>query len=608
MLQCGHRFCSRCLEDFISSILQTRDSFECPICRSKYDIEPNTEPRTWINNLRTDDISLSILQAIGLNRVTRTTDTKERVNQKTTEVADEPVFNINSLCGRHFDKKLDVYCSKHDVVVCAECAWKEHRNPECDCLPAAKVIEKRFSALKCLVAQQMADATKLLDAKGQEQDNKTVEHIHADFQKSISEVEESFKEVCSVFNKRIESLRIKAKQTVDLNSSVVSVKDLQSKLAHQVKSFDDVTSNKNPNETMRQISDMCSKSSELQESIHELSNIINNGTLMKFADADLNILDAFVSSTKQTIPEEFLPYEELAHENDSEDSKDFVMVTKSGQCLDKTDDIGHESLAWTKKYTFSTKLEGELTCMLSGIALIGTVAIVVVDQSNKCIKKFKIPEGRFLNDLSVKYEPHQIASIQETSTVAVTVWDIPKVLIVGTDPVLEILRVVNTENEYIGVISHKADCLAVSSINARRVDILDIRPSNIQDPKQATIYQSSRKRSFPDRLTSTRGGNVVVRVRHRNEISCFGVYHNLLWSRRLKTRIADIACFRSKIFATLRDKNDIVYFREDGMGDLNSLKKDGDLGIKKPWSLDGFKDCLVVTEDSPSDLVHVFVF
>lgn len=244
--------------------------------------------------------------------------------------------------------------------------------------------------------------------------------------------------------------------------------------------------------------------------------------------------------------------------------------------------------------------------MLSGVALVGNTAVVIVDQENRKLKKFKLPEGLFLNELKIDEEPHQVTTLRESSDVAVTLWDVPKVVIVSTDPVLHVLRIIETETEYIGITSHAVDCLAVASIQRRRIDVIQTKHTEgMRGKKRETIFQSSRRRSFPDRLAASTDGRVIIRNRRRHEVCCFS-RQVLLWSRRLKTRISDITCFRGKVFASLRDKNDIISFRDDGQGPVDHLKQRQP--VFHPWALDGFKDCLVVTEDSPSDLVHIFIF
>lgn len=605
MLHCGHSFCAKCLEDYVRVIHRQRDCFECPVCRHPHFITPGSIPEDVILTLTNDTVSLSILKALGIQSESDTEGNNETIHSVETESESndsERVPRSNfCACARHREKPLDIYCSRHDIVVCSECAALNHTEDGCERTSAAFVINKRLNALKCLVAQQVSDASKLFESQNPEV--KTVKSTHDEFQKSIIEVEDSFNELYRGFRKRIESLKQKARETIEKDMSSFEVRRLQDCLVERVKTLGTETEDSNPNEILKILSDLCLASSELQTNIHELAEKVRTGSLMKYADGDLNVLDAFVSAVKQTMPEEFLTLDEIYKAEP--DDKDFVVVTNSGSFLD-FDDNDEESSDVSQQITFSAKCPNEEKCMLSGVAVLGNTAMVLVDQLNKKLKKFKLPEGRFLSELTLAEDPHQVTTLRESNSVAVTLWDVPKIMLISTDPVLRILKVLETETEYIGITSHVTDHVAAASIQCRRVDVLDTRITAAAcGKKRETIFQSSRRRSFPDRLAATTDGRVVVRNRRKHEVCCFS-RRDLLWSRRLKTRISDITCFRGKVFASLRDKNDIVSFREDGQGHVEHLRQRQPL--THPWALDGFKDCLVVTEDTPSDLVHVFVF
>lgn len=604
ILECGHSYCAKCLQGYVSVVQKQRDYFECPICRYTYDINSDTNPSELVQCLASDTLSLSLLKAVGIQD-------DDSNKPDTTDVPDSPKLiptedkhgdeETSCACARHRDKHLDTYCSTHDIVVCAECAKENHSSHGCECTPAKRVINKRLNALKCLVAQQVSDASSLFDCENKEV--KTIRSMHEEIQKSITDVEESFDEIFRCFKRRVESVRQKAKESVERDLSSSEVQRLQDYLITNIKSFAGDIADANPNDVLKMISDFCLASSDLQKNIHELSQKIKTGSLLKYAESDLNILDAFVSGVKGSFPGEFLTLQDIYEDDTSE--KDFVIVTESG-AFEDFGDLDHDSTDIMQQVTFSAKLTNEEKCMLSGVALIGTTAVVIVDQRNKNVKKFKIPEGRFLNSLPIEHEPHQAATLRGSSDIAVSLWDIPKILIISTDPVLNIVKTIDTNTEYIGLASHVNDCLAASSIVSRRVDVLVTNATEDTGiGKQHTIYQSSRRRSFPDRLTATKDGKVVVRNRRRNEVCCFGRNRMLLWSRRLKQSVADVACFRGRVFATIRDKNELVSFREDGQGRLEHLPT---CNIRHPWALDGFKDCLVITEDSPSDRVHIIVF
>lgn len=607
MLQCGHSFCASCLEDYIRTIQQSKDIYECPICRTEYSISAGTEPSEVIRNLHSDQLSLSILKAI--ERQSSNSDNGIRdssVEVLKGDVKAETTGSANSTksycpCSRHQDKKLEVYCYFHDTVICSECAWRDHRHERCECVSAQEIIQKRFIALKSLVVQQAEDANDLLDEGKSE---KTVHTVKQEFHKSISEIEESFNEVCKEFRQKVTFIRNKAEEALEKDLTITTISQLREELFSKIKSLETRLNTGDPNESIKILADLCISSSLLQNNIQELTDKVNTGSLMKYAEGDLETLDAFVSGSKTTLPKEFLSYDDLYRYDPNE--KDFVLITQSGRFPDLPETV-REPVDKCSQFVFSAQRPSEGKCMLSGIALIGTTAVVVVDQGNKNIKKFKIPEGKFLHELTLApYEPHQIATMKESSNVVVTFWDQSCIFLVATDPILSPLMTIQTDVEYIGVTFLTSHTFAVSSIQAKRVDVFAVDSTLTSMRRLETIYRSCRRRSFPDRLTTTPHGHAVVRKRCKNEIVCLDRNSVIIWSRRLKSKVADVTCFHGYVFATLPEQNEIVYFQDDGQGELGKLPVKGQL--TKPWSIASFKDCLVVTQDCPSDLVNVFAF
>ena len=607
MLSCGHSFCTQCLHDYIESVAKSRsrDRFDCPICRYTYKLE--ADPQEIVNSFSPDLTTIKILQAIGLDG-TRLKTVTEKPGDADKNDSDSLEQNRYCACEMHRGKKLEVYCSNHDVVVCSECAWRSHRGSECECSSAQEVILKRLTALKSLMSQQNEDAERLL--KSRDPETKSVPNAQGEFLDSISKIETGFKDVCNKFAERLERLRTKVGSVIDKHPAIAEMKDLRENLEEKLNCFEDEEIGNietNPNLSLRSLSELCEISSEYQRSIIELTEKIENHTVTKCLENDLNSLSTFVSCVSSALPSELLSAEDSLNQED-----EFVLVSKTGDCKD----YEHKDDAFDSKYqqyVFSAKLPEEKQCMLSSAALIGTTAVVIVDQMNKKIKKFKIPEGRFLDSVQPPAEPHQVAVLKDSSDVIVTLWEEHSLLLLATDPKLVILRVLDTNAEYTGVTSHIADHFAVSSIRSKRVDVFGISFVDRDDPQNyttadnlQTVFKSHGKRCFPDRIASTGGGSIIVRNRRRNEVSCLTRDGIRLWSRRLLSSAADVTSIKGRVFATLQNKNAIVSFQEDGQGSLQFLAPER--AFNKPWSIDGFKDCLVVTEDNSSEWVHLFVF
>ena len=608
MLSCGHSFCSKCLYDYIKSVSKSkaRDGFDCPICRFTYQIDSN--PEDVVNSFSPDVTSIKILQAIGLDGTRLKTvaeKTKESLAKENEPLEEGKYYRT---CKTHSGKRLEVYCSNHDVVVCPECAWRDHRGAECECSSAQEVILKRLKALKCLASQQNEDAEKLLNSH--DSDTRSVPNAQEAFLDLVNKLEADFKVVINTFTDRMGKLRGKVGSVIDKHPAVVEMRDLRDNLEEKLNCFEDEqigNTEMNPNMSLRSLSELCEISSEYQRSIIELTEKLEKHEVMKCLQKDFSSLEAFVTSTKANVPEELLSAEESLNQDE-----EFVLVSKTGDCKDFQQKENISDLKY-QQFVFSAKLAEEKQCMLSSVALIGTTAVVIVDQMNKKIKKFKIPEGRYLDSVKPPAEPHQLAVLKESSDIIVTLWEEHSLIQMSTDPTLVILRIIDTKAEYTGITSHIPEHIAVSSIRSKRVDVFHIADIDRDDEETCsldhaskTIYRSHGKRCFPDRIASTGGGSIIVRNRRRNEVSCFTHSGTQLWSRRLLSSAADVTSIRGRVFATLQSKNAIVSFLEDGQGSLQYLEPER--AFNKPWSVDGFKDCLVVTEDNSSEWVHLFVF
>lgn len=559
-----------------------------------------------VNSFSPDITSIRILQAIGLDgtRLKTTAGKRDVIEKKETELEEKQYC----ACEIHRRKKLEVFCSYHDVVVCSECAWRSHRGSECECSSAQEVILKRLVALKSLISQQNEDAARLMTSH--DPDTKSVPNAHGALLEAVNEIEKGFKVVCDMFSERMKKLRTKVGSVIDKYPAIAEVKELKENLEEKINCFEDEQIGNieiDPNMSLRSLSELCELSSEYQRSIIELAEKLENNSVTRCLQKDLRAFFTFVSSAKSSLPKELLSAEDsLSHE------EDFVLVSKNGDCKDFQQNESMSRLKY-QQYVFSAKLPEEKCCMLSSAALIGTTAVVIVDQMNKKIKKFKIPEGRYLDSIQPSAEPHQIAVLKESSDVMVTLWEEHSLLLMATDPKLAILRVFDTNEEYTGITSHIPEHIAVSSIRSKRVDVFKI-PNMKKDTPEGhelevhleTIYKSRGTRCFPDRIASTSGGSIIVRNRRSNEVSCSTRAGIRLWSRRLLSSAADVTSIKGLVFATLQNKNAIVSFQEDGQGSLQFLEPER--ALNKPWSIDGFKDCLIVTEDNSSEWVHLFVF
>ena len=241
-LPCLHTFCEECIQNYIVSVLSKQDApsgkINCPICRCVVSKPDGIEKEQWGKHLPSNHLIISIMDSQRLKEH-QMCNACERENESEsasrwcvdcrdflcekcasthrkyrnsidhnivglTEVGDTFVLSDSAPCGKHSDKKLEAFCSDHNVACCIICVTIEHR--KCDKVgtvadaakglrssPLVKGLEKSFSEM----------GTELHSLAQEKQQNIT------EFRNSSDKVKKQVKEMCARAHSHLEDIESK---------------------------------------------------------------------------------------------------------------------------------------------------------------------------------------------------------------------------------------------------------------------------------------------------------------------------------------------------------------------------------------------------------------
>ncbi|KAK3612282.1 hypothetical protein CHS0354_011001 [Potamilus streckersoni] len=588
---CEHSYCLKCIKNYIEkNLLRSGQSkLRCPICREiTIDLPEDDSLDSWIyEQLPRDSLIVSLTETLNLHLRRLSDSSDDDFSIKEAKVS-------NAICEKHPGKERDVFCSKHEITICSECAWRHHHGKECICSPLEEVVSKRTVALSSLLKKQCAEAKKHLE--------ETSLKIKQDTIRSIDEINESFKQFCIAFNDRVETTQNLALEALNSEAAKALQVDLQWGTEMLERLQED---NSGSRFSLDRITSMWGKAADFEENIKIFRDELEEKAATGI-DRGTRRLDNLVR--------EF--YKTLSDHGDDQSSGEWTLVENREEIpKDEVTDYRRFAMSETQTNTqtikyresmFSARRDGEKVNMLSSVSVIETTGILVVDQVNRKVKKFKLPEGLFLDDLvlSEELEPNQVCTLLDSSDAAVTVWEDRRVFILGTDPKLSIKSVISLDFEAFGVCSPNQNCLALSSVRSQMVALVSIDDYEVSPKFKPKKRQRLQKGPFPYRMTANKG-RVIVADKRKKEVSCINVNRSLVWTKSLTVPCKDVCVMGDNIFVSLAEGKGMGYIRDDGFGQFTPFETE--TPIHRPWALSGIKDCLVVTEEFPSAIVHVFV-
>ncbi|KAL3868272.1 hypothetical protein ACJMK2_041099 [Sinanodonta woodiana] len=588
---CEHSYCLKCITNYIEKNLRRsgQSKLICPICREiTIDLPVDDSLDSWIyEQLPQDSLVVSLTETLNLH-LRRLSDSPE------DDFSIKEAKGKYEICDKHPGKEQDVFCSEHEIAICSECAWRYHHGKECICSPLEEVVSKRTEALSSLLNKQCVEAKKHLE--------ETSLKVRQDTMSSFDKINESFQQFCNAFNDRVETTKKLALVALDSQAKKALQVDLQWGTEMLKRLQEDASSSRF---SLDIITTMWRKAADFEENIKIFRDELEEKAAPEIDRGKKRL---------ENLVREF--FKILSDHGDDQSSDDWTLVENREEITEEnvTDyrrfamsetNTNAETIQY-RESNFSARRDGEKVNMLSSVSVIGTTGIVVVDQVNRKIKKFKLPEGLYLDELvlSEELEPNQVSILLDSSDAAVTVWEDRRVFILGTDPTLSIKSIIFLDFEAFGVCSPSHNYLALSSVRSQMVALVSIEDYEVSPKFKPKKRQRLKKGPFPYRMTANKG-RVIVADKRKKEVSCINVNSSVVWTKSLTVPCKDVCVMGDNIFVSLAEGKGMGCIRDDGFGQFTPFETE--TPIHRPWALSGIKDCLVVTEEFPSSIVHVFV-
>ncbi|XP_071166100.1 tripartite motif-containing protein 3-like [Mytilus edulis] len=141
ILPCEHTLCLECLTEYIAEArrrLGTFDSFMCPVCKNRYEIDPNMDSDGVAKTFPVSTFLEAINQAVNLY--------------------ESPEMS----CGIHDKRLMEFYCFTDHSVLCSHCLIENHRYQKCEIVTLKEGFNKKKDKVEEM-RQELVNQIKEMD-------------------------------------------------------------------------------------------------------------------------------------------------------------------------------------------------------------------------------------------------------------------------------------------------------------------------------------------------------------------------------------------------------------------------------------------------------------
>lgn len=558
-LTCGHSYCITCLTDYMKT--QTM-SLVCPTCRAEMKRPESMELQEWIQKLPQDQLLVAIINAIEHNLVNPDEDLNcENISE-------------NSVCEKH-QKTNEHFCFDHKVFVCDDCISVSHSN--CDFSPISNVDLKVSSLLNQTdseLERELQDLTKT------EQNGMYSLAAYQSQQKEVhmrlTLLRENFEQFShAVFADLKNKLDMLNGPEVDMKSTLKTIQISRGNLEQARSDISTITKGPDTFSNLKSMAQLQENANDLLERVNKENFVFPQYQLTFQENKDLTsmmkkIKDVGILEVSSAAPESISIADEALSLIDPETEYQFYRK----RVFDVNEYIHHQS-------------------SLSGCCIFETF-VIITDQCNNCVLKMMF-DGTFVEKFPLQ-EPHQVCRT-EGNRIAITCWDINRLVILDTEPNLSIVRLFGTRKHYLGVHGAGHDRLLVTSLNSS-IDVISTTGEilfSIDLKLSRNVFSTLFRGSLSVPIKAImKDNNVIAYDSTQKSLICMDFVGKIIWQKRIPG-ISCFACEHDDIYCTLSSSNKVIIVGMDG-----TVKDSSFLKLKHPWSIDVDGLNILITEDSPS--------
>ncbi|KAK3088124.1 hypothetical protein FSP39_015026 [Pinctada imbricata] len=426
---CLHSFCEGCIKTYITTtFVQKKGGIHCPLCRLFVPKSKDVSIEEWSTKLPTNHILLSLIDikesksdkklctacarenesesacswcvncseslckvCDRSHRRNKFTSSHTLVELATSETCEMQLHHADIPCTEHPDKKVEAFCTDHNVVCCMTCVMLKHRKCEnVGCVEDASDQKKKSSEVQEFT-KDLQNLKKSLDEMVNDR-SENLQHFDKDIQNIKDEIDRLFTRISSHLN------RLKS----DMLSEISQIeKEIRPEIVYK---RDEIK---------------C-KMSTIENDIALFQTNMKYAPPARFLQAieklmeQKLILEKFVKDQNQEIKDVEITFE--ANKKILEIEKDIGLLGKINLRRSEKDDLPQSTYTFIDMSSAIPILSSvvDIQSLVTGIAVLDTGHVVLSDHSAKTLKLRDQHCTTVLSSLSLPGWPYGIKMTSDT--------------------------------------------------------------------------------------------------------------------------------------------------------------------------------------------------